>query len=136
VYIDNAAYAQLLAADQLRDNPDQCGGKAYFITQGEPVLLWDFINEILANAGAPIVAKRIPYPMAWLAGLLMESFHHLFRPSVEPLMTRFLAQELSHDHWFDISAARQDLNYSPLVSTKDGLEILQNWILDNPQLFK
>jgi nucleoside-diphosphate-sugar epimerase len=36
-------------------------------------------------------------------------------------MTRFVAQELAIDHWFDISAARRDLGYSPRVSMAAGM---------------
>ena len=50
VYIDNAADAHLLAANRLRPgSPIAC--KAYFITQGEPIPLWDLINRILGAAG-------------------------------------------------------------------------------------
>ena len=34
-------------------------------------------------------------------------------------MTRFLAQQLSTSHWFDISAARRDLGYEPAISTDE-----------------
>jgi nucleoside-diphosphate-sugar epimerase len=36
-------------------------------------------------------------------------------------MTRFVAAELAHDHWFDIGAARRDLGYVPRVSMAQGL---------------
>jgi nucleoside-diphosphate-sugar epimerase len=39
-------------------------------------------------------------------------------------MTRFLAAQLSTSHYFDISAARRDLGYTPIVSTKEGMERL------------
>ena len=35
-------------------------------------------------------------------------------------MTRFIATELAKDHWFDISAARQDLGYAPRISMAAG----------------
>ena len=46
-YIDNAAEAHLLAADRLEQGA-ACAGRAYFISQGEPVRLWPFLGEILA----------------------------------------------------------------------------------------
>ncbi len=36
-------------------------------------------------------------------------------------MTRFVADELATVHWFDISAAKRDLGYDPLVSLDEGL---------------
>ncbi|GIW92353.1 MAG: hypothetical protein KatS3mg110_0394 [Pirellulaceae bacterium] len=37
-------------------------------------------------------------------------------------MTRFLAAQLALDHYFDISAIRNDLGYEPLVDRKTGLQ--------------
>ena len=45
----------------------------------------------------------------------------------EPPITRFLAEELATSHWFDISAARQELGYHPQVSVEEGLQRLKTW---------
>ena len=56
-YVENAAEAHLLAADALDCAPvppaeaASPGGKAYFISQGEPVNCWQWIDEVLALAG-------------------------------------------------------------------------------------
>jgi nucleoside-diphosphate-sugar epimerase len=42
----------------------------------------------------------------------------------EPPMTRFVARQLSTSHWYDISAARRDLEYAPKVSVEEGLKRL------------
>jgi nucleoside-diphosphate-sugar epimerase len=42
-------------------------------------------------------------------------------------MTRFLADELSTAHWFDISAAKKDLGYVPKISIEEGLSKLEGW---------
>jgi nucleoside-diphosphate-sugar epimerase len=39
-------------------------------------------------------------------------------------MTRFIAAELAKDHWFNISAARRDLAYSPRVGMVEGTAAL------------
>src|SRR3954468_4828073 len=38
------------------------GGRAYFITNGEPVLLWDWVNLLLRGLGIPEVTKHVPLP--------------------------------------------------------------------------
>ncbi len=43
----------------------------------------------------------------------------------EPLLTRFLAEQLSTAHWFDLTAARTDLGYRTEVSTAEGLARLR-----------
>ena len=43
-------------------------------------------------------------------------------------MTRFVAKELSQEHYFDISAAKMDLHYVPQVSNEEGMEQLVRWL--------
>jgi nucleoside-diphosphate-sugar epimerase len=126
-YIDNVAAAHLLAAAALRDNP-HASGRAYFISNGEPVNLWDFVNRILAMAGIPPVRRGIPKSVAVLLGTVIEKIHLTLKLEGEPRMTRFLAEELSTSHWFDISAARRELKYEPQVSMEEGLRRLQAWL--------
>jgi len=127
IYIDNAATAHLLAADRLAPG-SPIAGRAYFLSQGEPVPLWPFINQVLELSGVPPVTRRIPAGVAYAAGALLEVMYRLFRIRSEPPMTRFLVQQLSTSHWFDISAARRDLGYGPTISTAEGLQRLATWL--------
>jgi nucleoside-diphosphate-sugar epimerase len=122
-YIDNAADAHLLAADRLAVG-SAVAGKVYFVSNGEPVKLWEFLNRVLSDAGLPPVTRSVPVWGARLAGRVSEGLHRLFRLAGEPAMTRFLASQLSTSHWFDISAARRDLGYEPKVSIEEGLRRL------------
>ena len=127
VYVENAAEAHLLASDAMA-NPDRnVGGKAYFISQGEPVNCWDWINEILQLAGIDAIRKKIPFRVAWHVGHAMEFAYRAMRKTDEPRMTRFLAAQLATSHYFDISAARNDFGYAPRISTKEGMQRLANW---------
>jgi len=126
VYIENAAAAHILAAEGLAADRS-LSGRVYFISQDEPVALWDMVNRILAAAGRPPVTRRISARGAWVAGALLEAvWKVLFLPG-EPPMTRFVAEELSTSHWFDISAAKTDLGYTPRVTISQGLERLSQW---------
>lgn len=123
-YIDNAAEAHLLAADRLAPG-SAIAGKAYFISNGEPLPLWDLVNRILAAAGVPAVTRSVPFGLAYAAGWILESLYKLMVRRAEPPMTRFLAHELATAHWFDLTAARRDLGYNPRVSIAEGLERLR-----------
>lgn len=127
VYIDNAADAHILAADELEKTP-KLSGNIYFISQGDPVPLWDMINLILKAAGLAPVRRSMPHRMAWLIGSIFEFTYRTFNISREPQMTRFLADELAKAHWFDISAARKDLGYAPRISIKEGVLRLESWL--------
>jgi nucleoside-diphosphate-sugar epimerase len=123
VYVENAAEAHLQAADALVPGAAVCG-KAYFITQGEPVNCWDWINEILALAGLPAVTKGISFRTAWAAGMVLEGVFRLMRRQSEPRMTRFLAAQLARSHYFSIERARRDFGYTPTISTAEGMRRL------------
>ncbi|MBN1932044.1 MAG: NAD-dependent epimerase/dehydratase family protein [Desulfobacterales bacterium] len=123
-YIDNAAYAHILADEKLDQNPE-LSGNIYFISQGEPIALWEMINRILAAAGLEPVKRSIPKKAAWLIGAIFECVYKTLQINSEPPMTRFVANELSTAHWFDISAACKDLGYLPRISIETGLKRLE-----------
>ena len=126
-YIENAACAHLLAADALATNP-RAAGRPFFISQGEPMALWEIINRILAAAGLPPLTRSVPQPVAWSVGAILEAAHAVFRVKGEPRMTRFVARELATAHWFDITAARTELGYEPAISITEGLHRLEAWL--------
>jgi nucleoside-diphosphate-sugar epimerase len=119
-YVDNAAEAHLQAADALAPG-SPVAGKVYFLSQGEPVNCWGWINEVLAQADAPLVTKRISYRAAYALGFVLEGIWGLTSLKDDPPMTRFLASQLATSHYFDISAARRDFGYSTRVSTEEGM---------------
>lgn len=121
-HVDTAADAHLGALDALRAG--RANGKAYFLSQGEPVKLWAFINRLLAGAGEKPVSRRISLRTAYWLGALLEGAWTLLRLKGEPPMTRFVAVELAKDHWFDVSAARRDLGLKPAVDTWAELDRL------------
>lgn len=138
-YVENAAVAHVQAADALAKETAEGtaaeaaspGGKAYFISQGEPVNCWRWIDEILALADIPRVRKSISATAAGRIGSVCETVYRLLRLHSEPPMTRFLAAQLSTSHWFDISAAKRDFGYEPKVSTSEGMQRLATWLRAN-----
>lgn len=135
-YVENAAAAHVRAADALAKDANEGtaaeaaspGGRAYFVSQGEPVNCWQWIDEILALANLPPVAKSISATAAGHIGSVCESVYRLLQLRGEPPMTRFLASQLSTSHWFDISAAKRDFGYEPRVSTAEGMQRLRDWL--------
>ena len=126
-YIDNAVDAHLLAARALLANGRACG-RPFFVSNGEPANLWMLIDRILDEAGLPPVRRSVPAPLAVVLGAAVGSAHEWLRRPGEPRLTRFLAEELSTSHWFDIGAARRELGYAPAVSLEEGLRRLGAWL--------
>jgi nucleoside-diphosphate-sugar epimerase len=133
-YIDNAVEAHLNAFDALAPGA-KCAGAVYFISQGEPVVLWDFINRILRGVNIAPLEKKVSFNFAYSAGMFFEALYGLFKIKSEPRMTRFLAAQLSKSHYFNISRAKNEIGYKPIVFTEEGLvkliESLNNY--DGPQ---
>lgn len=124
-YVESAARAHLLAADRLAA-PDQApAGRAYFISQGEPVELWPWLNALLEALGIPPVRGRVSARAAYHAGAALEGVWRLTGRSGEPPMTRFVATQLGTSHWFDITAAKRDLGYTPEPSMAEVTALLQ-----------
>jgi nucleoside-diphosphate-sugar epimerase len=121
-HVDTAADAHVQALDALLGN--RANGKAYFISQGQPVILWDFINALLRGVNLPPVTKKIPLPIAYSLASGLEASWKLLRLRGEPPMTRFVTVELAKDHWFNVTAAQRDLNLRPAQETWSALETL------------
>jgi len=131
IYIDNAVEGHILACDSL-GTASAVAGKCYFLNDGRPVLLWDWINKLLMRLGIPTVQKSISFATAKKLGWILELAYTVFRLPGEPRMTRFIAEQLATSHYFDISRATMDLNYKPLVSVEEGLDRLVRSLVTRP----
>lgn len=135
VYIDNAAEAHILAAEKLTPGSAPAG-RAYFITNGEPMPIADITNLIIGAAGIPPVTATISPKVAWFIGLICEKAFKWLKLKGEPPITRWVAGELSTSHWFKIDAARRDLGYEPRVSIAEGIRRLREACLKDGQIDK
>lgn len=131
IYIDNAANAHVQAADRLAVG-SPIAGKAYYLSQGEPTPMWDFISRVLQAADLPPVARTISPRMAYVAGAILETVFGVLQIRREPAITRFMAKQMSTAHWYNLTAAKRDLGYAPAVSTEEGLRRLRQWLSSLP----
>jgi nucleoside-diphosphate-sugar epimerase len=119
-FVDNAAWAQIDAERALTGPDAPCAGKAYFVSNGEPVVLWSWLDDLLRQLDLPPVTRRLPLPVATALGTLTEAAWRAFGLSGEPRMTRFLALALARSHWYSLAPATRDLGYRPRVSMAEG----------------
>lgn len=127
IYIENAVDAHLLAMKNLAaESP--VAGSAYYLSQGDPVNCWEFIDRVLAMVGLGPVRRHISFRTAWNVGACCEFFYRLLRIEKEPLMTRFLATQLAQSYWFNTTKAKKDFGFEPAVSTQEGLRRLEVYL--------
>jgi len=128
VHVENAVDAHMLAEAALFRAESPAAGKAYFITNGEPVALWEWINLVLEGVGESPIRRKVSLGTARAVGAFCEAVWKILPLKGEPPMTRFVASELATDHWFNITAARRDLEYAPQVTMAAGTAELIEWL--------
>ncbi len=124
-YIDDCVTAHLLAMKALEQTPDRVGGKSYFISQGDPVKMWSWIDDVLIANGLEPVTKALGARTAMILASVVEGACRvllLLGIETKPLLTRFLVSEMCTSHYFDISRARNDLGYVPSHTVAAALE--------------
>ncbi|QLE85259.1 NAD-dependent epimerase/dehydratase family protein [Shewanella sp. Scap07] len=124
IFVENAAYAHILAALAQTQTNAVCAGKAYFVSNDQPITMASMLNKILACVDLPPVTQRVPANVAYAAGCVLEGVYSLLRKQDEPMMTRFVARQLSTCHYFNIDAIKQDLGYQALISIDQGMQKL------------
>ncbi len=129
IYIDNGVSAHLKACDALTSGKSPPAGRVYFVSDGAPVNLWGWIDQLLEKTGRPPVKRNISYQTADRLGCLLERIYSLCALKKEPPMTRFLASQLASSHYFNISQAEKDFGYAPVVGSEEGMRRLIESVL-------
>lgn len=123
-FIDDCVNAHILAMKALENAPETVGGKAYFVSQGDPVKMWGWIDEVLAAHGLPPVKKALPTTVAYVLACVMEAVANtlsLVGVHLKPLLTRFLVSEMSTHHYFNIERAKRDFGYQPSCTIAEAM---------------
>jgi len=118
-HVDNVVEGLILAAERGRP------GEAYFVTDGDPVVFRDFVTSMLRTQGVEPPGRSLP---AWTAAPLArvsEAAWRLLPLKGEPPMTVFRSWLLTQECTIDISKAREELGYAPVVDRERGLEELR-----------
>jgi nucleoside-diphosphate-sugar epimerase len=118
-YVDNAARAHVQAGKALEPGASWAG-RAYFVNDAEPVVLWEWLQEIFEALGLPRITRRVSERLARLVGSTAETLWRVFPLSGEPPMTRFVAAQLARSHSYSLAPAREAFGYAPLVSATEA----------------
>lgn len=128
VHVDNASISHRLALEKMLARDAEAMGKAYFITDGQPIECWQWISFLVEAAGLKAPNRSISYANAYRVGAMLEWLYKLTGKQEEPPMTRFVASQLGLAHYFNIESAKQRLGYQPLSNREERLEELKAWI--------
>lgn len=117
-HVDNLCHALILAADQGKD------GAAYFVSDSVDTTLKSFLTRLLATRGVQPDDRGVPFGIAWTMAGIMGAVWRLLRLKGEPPLTRQMLRLMGKDFTVDISRARKELGYGPVLSPEDGLRMM------------
>lgn len=102
-------------------------GRAYNISNGTPVPVWDAVNYVMRRMQLPQVTRYRSYGLGYTAAAINEGVCLLWPGRPEPTLTRLGMQVMSRDFTLDISRAQQYLDYQPQVSLWAALDEFCDW---------
>jgi nucleoside-diphosphate-sugar epimerase len=114
-HVDNAVEGLWLGATR------GVGGAAYFVTDGEPVVFRDFVTRLLETQGVEAPSGELPLPVARAIAAVGEAAWRVLPLAGAPPLTRMALWVASLECTLDISRARAELGYTPVVSIEAGL---------------
>jgi nucleoside-diphosphate-sugar epimerase len=118
-HVDNVVEGLMLAADKGRP------GEAYFVTDGEPVVFRQFITELLETQGVAAPSRTLPSWVAAGVAAGSEAIWGTLRLKGAPPLTRLALWLSSQECTIDISKARTELGYEPVIGRDEGMARLR-----------
>ncbi|KAF5775091.1 putative 3-beta-hydroxysteroid-4-alpha-carboxylate 3-dehydrogenase (decarboxylating) [Helianthus annuus] len=121
-YMENVAHALICAEAALVSRMVTVSGKAFFVTNLEPMSSWEFSLRMLEGLGYYRPMVKIPDVVVRLMVYLIKVMHlktnsrHNSNSSVHNIV-----RLMSHTTTYDCSAAQHHLEYSPVVSLDEGI---------------
>ncbi len=121
-HVENLVDAELLAAQALRERPQTVGGRAYNVSDGEPMNGMVWFRPLVEGLGHAYPQRWLPMwlirGVAWAA----ETSHWLGAP--HPLLTIRGVNNLAESSRLSIERARRELGYAPRYTQANGMALL------------
>jgi nucleoside-diphosphate-sugar epimerase len=114
-HVENVVEGLVLAAEKGRS------GEAYFVTDGEPVVFREFVTALLRTQGIEPPGRSLPAWSAVPMAYVCETAWKVLPLPGDPPMTSFRSWLLTQECTIDISKARAELGYEPIVNHEQGL---------------
>jgi nucleoside-diphosphate-sugar epimerase len=118
-HVDNVVHGLRLAAEK------GDAGEIYFVTDDEPVVFREFVSAMLGTQGVDPPERSMPAALAGALAAGGETAWRLLRLKGAPPLTRFAYWVSSQECTIDISKAKQQLGYQPVLTRADGMEELR-----------
>ncbi|MBV8044373.1 NAD(P)-dependent oxidoreductase [Pluralibacter sp.] len=131
-YYENAVHAMWLASQPACDK--LASARAYNITNGEPRSLKSIVQKLIDELDITCRIRSVPYPMLDMVARSMERFGN--KSAKEPSFTHYGVSKLNFDFTLDITRAREELGYQPVVTLDEGIVRTAHWLKDHGKLHR
>lgn len=123
-YVSNMVDAVVAAEDKLVEGSALCG-QAYFITNGEPMAFFEFVERFMLALGYPRIWGSVPYWLAYGVACAVEAIDYVKGGEVGPEngVSRFAVKYMVTDHYYKIDKAYRDFGWKPKVSLDEGIKL-------------
>jgi nucleoside-diphosphate-sugar epimerase len=118
-HVANVVEGLVLAAE--RGAP----GGIYFVTDGEPVVFREFVSELLRTQGVEAPSRSFPKPVAGALAAIGETAWRLLRLRSAPPLPWLAYWVASQECTINISRARGELGYKPIMTRAAGMTQLR-----------
>jgi 3beta-hydroxy-delta5-steroid dehydrogenase/steroid delta-isomerase len=119
IYVDNLVHAEIQIARQLVEGSPVCG-KAYFVTDNQPLPLFEFMRPLIEGLGYRIPKLDIPYRPV-LSFLRLWQYLHFRIGLPAPPFTPHEIRKLAISHRPTSDAAKRDFGYEPIVTPDEAM---------------
>ncbi len=120
--VDLTAVENVALALRLALGSERADGRVYNITNGEPREFGALVAGLFALMGVKPKYLRLNRPLVYGAAALLETLYLPFQGKSEPPLTRYTLSTIAFSQTLDITRARAELGYRPVVSLDDALE--------------
>lgn len=107
---------------------DAAAGRAFLVTDGCKTTMRDIVEALSREFGVPKPLLNLPVPAARAIGAVSEGAARAMHAKKAPLMTRMGMGVMSCNMYFDISNARQVLDYAPEYGFPGSLPQYAEWV--------
>ena len=140
-HVDNYCHGLILGGEALYPSSPALG-KFYIITDGEPQVFWKVLDEAVVGMGFESLWLKFKLP-TWFMMVLAYTFvvvgdifafctgtpSHVVNKTMK--LNPFAVKMLVIDRSFNISAAKKDLLYEPLITFENGWTETIQWFKTN-----
>lgn len=123
-YVDNVVDAIELTIHA----PASCNGHVYNITNGEPIVMHDVLQQLFQSINSPMKVLSLPYQFIFGVSRILEWFYCL-QPDKEPPLTRYAVSVLGKSQTLNIEKAKSMFGYNPRITTEEGVKRFATWYM-------